>query len=87
VHSPEFEYEKNRVQVERIAKKYHKTSPIMMDNDYTYWKALGNRYWPTFYLFDQTGQLVLRLFGETHQGSKNALKFEQVMLKLLNKKI
>ena len=87
VHSPEFEYEKNRSQVERIAKKYHKTSPIMMDNDYTYWKALGNRYWPTFYLFDQTGQLVLRLFGETHQGSKNALKFEQVMLKLLNKKI
>lgn len=82
MHSPEFPHEKKRGQVERIAKKYNKTSPIMMDNDFAYWKSLGNRYWPTFYLFDQKGYLVLRLFGETHQGSENALKFEKAIQKL-----
>ncbi|MBT4287876.1 MAG: hypothetical protein HOD92_11105 [Deltaproteobacteria bacterium] len=83
VHSPEFSYEKKRAQVEKVAKKYHKTIPIMMDNDYAYWKALGNRYWPSFYLFNQNGQLVLRLFGETHPGSQNAIQFEKAIQKLI----
>jgi len=55
----------------------------MMDNDYAYWKALGNRYWPSFYLFDQKGQLVLRLLGEIHHGDEYAQQFEMTMQKLI----
>ena len=53
IHSPEFDFEKKRSRVEGAVKKYHLDHPIMMDNDHTYWKALGNRYWPTFYLVDK----------------------------------
>jgi len=49
----------------------------MIDNDFSYWKALANQYWPAFYLIDKRGQLRYRFAGETHSGDRRALEIER----------
>ena len=83
IHTPEFGFEKKRSQVERVSKKHGSDYPIMMDNDYLYWKALNNRYWPTFYLVDTKGDIVTAAYGEMHFGSNRAEKFEKKIVELL----
>jgi hypothetical protein len=64
VHAPEFDFEHSRAQVEAAAKRFGKTHPIYMDNDFRYWRALGNHYWPSFYLVDRHGRIRYRYEGE-----------------------
>lgn len=35
-----------------------------MDNDYSTWRAFGNRYWPRKYLIDLGGNIVYDHIGE-----------------------
>ena len=60
--------------------------PVMMDNEYAYWKKLGNRYWPTFYVTDKRGRIVGKIHGETHAGTDKARKAEAAIEKLLAEK-
>lgn len=83
IHSPEFEYEHNRDNVEKAIAKYKLHHPVMMDNDFAYWRALNNRFWPAFYLVDKQGNLRYRFVGETHQGDDRALKIESAIKELL----
>lgn len=83
VHSPEFEYEKKRSTVEAAVKRFKKVSPVFMDNDHGYWRSLGNRYWPTFYLVDRKGIVRGRIQGEINIGSREAEKGEQAIRALL----
>ena len=85
VHTPEFDYEKDRDRVVRAAKKFALTQPIFMDNDYAYWRSLGNRYWPTFYVVDSAGNIRLKSIGEMHKGQARAEKMETLLKKLLAK--
>jgi hypothetical protein len=55
----------------------------MIDNDFAYWRALGNRYWPAFYVVDKQGRIRARYIGETHQGSRQAKLIEQQIRDLL----
>ena len=48
----------------------------MMDNDFAYWRALNNRFWPAFYLIDKAGQLRAYFIGETHSGDRQAKAIE-----------
>ncbi len=48
VHTPEFEHERVRSSIVNKAKEFGLHHPIMLDNDFSYWRALGNRYWPAF---------------------------------------
>ncbi len=84
IHTPEFEYEKERSQVLTVVNRYNLDHPIMMDNDYAYWNALNNQYWPCFYLVDQKGKLIYRIAGEMHEGTRYAIKFENAVKKLLS---
>ncbi|QLQ33512.1 MAG: hypothetical protein HZT40_20080 [Candidatus Thiothrix singaporensis] len=59
----------------------------MIDNDFSYWKALGNRYWPAFYLIDKQGRLRARYVGETHAGDKRAKAVEAKVSQLLGRRI
>ena len=63
--------------------RYELDQPVYMDNDYAYWKALGNRYWPAFYLIDRAGIIRLRETGEMHAGTARAQRFERIMEQLL----
>ena len=57
----------------------------MMDNDFAYWRALRNRYWPTFYVADKNGVIQGVFVGETHEGDKRAKSVEKLITKLIAK--
>jgi thiol-disulfide isomerase/thioredoxin len=69
VHTPEFAHEKVRANVARKIAEFGLHHPVMIDNDFSYWNAMGNRYWPAFYLIDRQGRLRGQFFGETHKGT------------------
>lgn len=83
VHSPEFEHEQDRAKLISKLKQFKLNNPQMIDNDFSYWKELGNRYWPTFYLIDKQGQLRARYIGETHVGDARAVRVESMVKNLL----
>ena len=64
VHSPEFEFEKVRENVEGAIEEYELKYPVVQDNDFRTWRALSNRYWPAKYLVDKDGVIRYRHFGE-----------------------
>lgn len=64
VHTPEFEVEKTRQNVELAIKRLGVTYPVAMDNEYAIWNAYGNKYWPAQYLIDAQGRLRYQHYGE-----------------------
>lgn len=64
IHTPEFEFEKNIDNVKRAVEKYGVTWPVVLDNDYSTWRAYKNRYWPRKYLIDIDGYVVYDHIGE-----------------------
>lgn len=83
IHSPEFAHEHERPRLEKKAEKYKLEHPIMMDNDFAYWKLMKNQYWPAFYLVDKQGVVRQRFIGETHSGGNQAKRIEAVIEQLL----
>jgi len=83
IHSPEFDHEKDRNAVGQNTKKFKLEHPVMIDNDHSYWRAIGNRYWPTYYLVDKTGNIRGVYVGETHSGDRNARAIENQIDQLL----
>jgi len=64
IHSPEFEFEKDKENVEMAIAKHGITYPVVMDNDWETWKAFENRYWPRKYIADHEGYLRYDHIGE-----------------------
>ncbi len=64
IHSPEFEFEKDRENVELALAKHGITYPVVMDNDWETWKAFENRYWPRKYIVDHEGYIRYDHIGE-----------------------
>ena len=83
VHTPEFEREKVRSNVVEKAEEFGLHHPIMIDNDFSYWRAMNNRYWPAFYLIDKRGFVRSVFVGETHSGDRRAERVEKVIERLL----
>lgn len=84
VHTPEFDHEKVRSNIEAKTKEFKLHHPIMTDNDFTYWRAMHNKYWPAFYLIDKKGQVRSVFFGETHEGDQQAIRIEKKIIELLS---
>jgi thiol-disulfide isomerase/thioredoxin len=83
IHSPEFERERDHDAVARKMVEFGLHHPVMIDNDFAYWRALGNRYWPTFYVVDKQGRIRARYIGETHSGDRQAEAIERRIRELL----
>ncbi|MBI2138258.1 redoxin domain-containing protein, partial [Candidatus Woesearchaeota archaeon] len=64
VHTPEFNFEKEKKNVEMAIKKYGIPYPVVQDNDYATWSAYQNRYWPRKYLVDADGFIRYDHIGE-----------------------
>jgi len=64
VHRPEFEFEKDRANVEEAVREAGIEYPVVLDNDSATWDAYDNRYWPAFYLVDADGFVRYKHFGE-----------------------
>ena len=83
VHTPEFDHERVRKNVAAKIKEFGLHHPVMLDNDFSYWRALGNRYWPAFYIVDKQGRLRATFYGETHEGGRQARTIEATIKDLL----
>ena len=83
IHAPEFDHERVRDNVIAKVAEFDLHHPVMLDNDLSYWRAIGNRYWPTFYLLDKQGRVRAYTIGETHRGDHNATTIEQKIRELL----
>jgi thiol-disulfide isomerase/thioredoxin len=83
IHTPEFDREKVRTTIAAKTREFGIDHPIMIDNDYSYWRALQNQYWPTWYLVDAHGQIRLRVVGEIHAGDPRARAIEAALDALL----
>ena len=83
IHSPEYERERDAAEVAAQTRKFGLDHPVMIDNDFAYWRALNNQYWPAFYLIDRRGRIRYRFVGETHQGEPRARTIEAAIRELL----
>ena len=64
VHTPEFEFEKVRENVEEAMEGFEIEYAVVQDNDFLTWRAFQNRYWPAKYLVDKDGIIRYSHFGE-----------------------
>lgn len=79
LHTPEFGFEKVQSNVEKAVEKLGIQYPVVLDNDYSTWRALGNNYWPRKYLIDSDGYIIYDhigegAYGETEMAIQNALR-------------
>jgi thiol-disulfide isomerase/thioredoxin len=80
VHTPEFSFEKERVNVENALRDLKVTYPVPIDSNYRIWQAFNNEYWPAQYLIDGKGRIRYHHFGEGEYA-----EFEGVVQELLKK--
>lgn len=64
VHTPEFQFEHETVNVENAIKQYNIHYPVAQDNNYSTWQNYNNEYWPAEYLIDANGNIRRTHFGE-----------------------
>lgn len=75
VHTPEFEFEKNRENVLDTTKRFEITYPVAQDNEYAIWQAFHNQFWPAKYLIDRDGKIRYTHFGEgDYNETENAIR-------------
>lgn len=83
IHSPEFDHEREPDRVAAKIREFMLDHPVMMDNDFAYWQALNNRFWPAYYLVDKKGVIRHLHVGETHIGDARATRIEEQIRNLL----
>jgi thioredoxin family protein len=64
VHSPQFEFGKDRGIVEAALRRLQVGFPVALDSSFETWKLYGNEVWPALYLWDRRGMLRYYHFGE-----------------------
>lgn len=64
VHSPEFEFEKDKKNVSKAILDFGITYPVVQDNNFSTWRAYDNNYWPAKYIIDKDGAIRYSHFGE-----------------------
>jgi thiol-disulfide isomerase/thioredoxin len=64
VHSPEFSFEKNIMNVRWAVKALRVGYPVAVDSEHVIWRAFNNQYWPALYFIDAQGRVRHYHFGE-----------------------
>ena len=78
VHTPEFSFEHEPVNVQNSLHDLNVTYPVAVDSNYKIWQAFNNQYWPAQYLIDGKGRIRYHHFGENDYG-----EIERVIQQLL----
>ena len=78
IHTPEFEFEKNKDNVLYAVEKFDINYPVILDNEKDIWNAFENRYWPRKYIADHDGYIRY-----DHIGEGSYKETEQIIQKLL----
>jgi thiol-disulfide isomerase/thioredoxin len=63
-HAPEFGFEHDLDNVRRAIADLDVGYPVVIDNDFSIWRAFDNHYWPAVYLVDGEGRVRFQHFGE-----------------------
>jgi cytochrome c biogenesis protein CcdA/thiol-disulfide isomerase/thioredoxin len=64
VHTPEFAFEKDPVNVRKAVADLGVTYPVALDDDHAIWRGFSNHYWPAHYFIDGRGRIRGHHFGE-----------------------
>jgi len=64
VHTPEFAFERDTANVKKAIQRHGIRYAVAQDNKFATWNAFHNRYWPSLYLVDRSGELVFSHAGE-----------------------
>ena len=64
VHAPEFPQERSTSNVKTALERFGIKYPVAQDNKFATWNAFDNKYWPSIYLIDRSGKIVLKHAGE-----------------------
>ncbi len=78
VHTPEFEFEKDRTNIQAALKRFEIPYPVALDSDYQIWSLYSNNVWPRKFLMDKDGQMVY-----DHAGEGNYRETEEQIQKAL----
>jgi len=79
IHTPEFPFERSASNVQAALKRHGITYPVAQDNDSRTWAAYHNQYWPSQYIVDQHGRIVLH-----HDGEGQYEEIDRTVARLLN---
>jgi thiol-disulfide isomerase/thioredoxin len=79
IHTPEFPFERSASNVQAALKRHGITYPVAQDNDSRTWEAYHNQYWPSQYIVDQHGKIVLH-----HDGEGQYDEIDRTIARLLN---
>lgn len=75
VHTPEFDFEANPVNVQAAVRRLDITYPVALDSRGKTWGAWHNQFWPAEYLVDQNGRLIGHHYGEgAYDVMENAIR-------------
>lgn len=64
VHTPEFKFEHDLVEVSAAIARFQIDFPVAVDSGQRIWNAWGNVAWPAFYLVDARGKVRYKQLGE-----------------------
>jgi thiol-disulfide isomerase/thioredoxin len=68
VHTPEFSFEHEPMNVETAVRNLNVGFPVAIDSKYGIWQAFNNQAWPAQYLVDAKGRIRYHHFGEGDYG-------------------
>jgi thiol-disulfide isomerase/thioredoxin len=63
-HTPEFSFEKEGPNVEKMVHELKVTYPVAIDSNYRIWQRFNNQAWPAQFLVDAKGRIRYHHFGE-----------------------
>ena len=84
IHTPEFAHERRADRVRDKIRRWGLDHPVMIDNDFSYWNAVGAASWPSFYLVGKKGLIRAGYMGETRIGDDKARQMEKMIDMLLS---
>jgi hypothetical protein len=87
IHSPEFDLECDPASVAAHVRQLGIDYPVLIDNDFRHWQALGDRFWPAFYLIDAEGRIIATRIGELHSGERSADESERAIAALTRTRV
>jgi hypothetical protein len=68
VHTPEFSFEHELMNVENAVRNLNVTFPVAIDSNQKIWQSFNNQYWPAQYLVDAKGRIRCHHYGEGDYG-------------------
>ncbi len=78
VHTPEFSFEHEPLNVDNAVRTLNVTFPVAIDSKIKIWQSFNNQAWPAQYLVDAKGRIRYHHFGEGDYG-----EIERVIQELL----